>query len=160
MDDEVLTGYLQNHWAGATAGVALFRRVARTHGDPAVAVAVGALADEIAEDREALRRIMEAVGTRPSVVGTVTARVGAELGRLKPNGRLLTRSPLTDVLEVEALRDAVFGKRGGWELLRVVAEEDGRLDAMLIEELMDRADDQLERLRRLHREISRKRVAV
>ena len=31
MDDEVLHGYLQHHWAGSTAGVSLFRRVAGTH---------------------------------------------------------------------------------------------------------------------------------
>lgn len=160
MDDDVLHGHLQHHWAGATGGVALFERVAHNHGDPATAAEVGIMTCEIAEDRESLRGIMHAVGLRPSVVGTVTARVGAELGRLKPNGHIVTRSPLSDVLEVEALRDAVFAKRSGWELLRALADEDDRLDAVLLDELIGRADDQLRRLRALHLDVARKRIAA
>jgi len=158
MDDELLHGYLQNHWAGATAGVSLFERVARTHPDPPTAAAVAAIGREVAEDRETLRRMMEAVGTRPSTLGTATAKVGAELGRLKPNGRIVTRSPLTDVVEVEGLRDAVYAKRGGWEALRAVADDEPRLDVTVLDDLLERADRQLERLRELHTDIARKRL--
>ena len=157
---DVLEGYLQNHWTASTAGVSLFRRVARTHGDPRTAAAVGELAEEVAADREALRRIFRSVGCRPSTVGAVAGRIGAELGRLKPNGRILTRSPLTDVLEVEALRDAVFGKRSGWELLRTLAVDEPRLDVELLEDLIARADRQLDRLRQLHLAIARERVVA
>lgn len=158
MDDEVLHGYLQHHWAGSTAGVALFRRVAGTHGIAEVAVAVGELAEEVTEERETQRRIMHDVGTRPSTLGTVAARVGAELGRLKPNGRILTRSPLTDLVEIEALRIAVFGKRSGWQVLRAVADDDPRLDAALLDDLVGRSDRQLETLGRLHLTTARRRI--
>ncbi|MBU5895038.1 hypothetical protein JVW19_23965, partial [Vibrio cholerae O1] len=40
------------------------------------------------------------------------------LGRLKPNGRLLRRSPMTLVLETELMRSAIMGKLGMWQTLR------------------------------------------
>ncbi|GAA1514051.1 hypothetical protein [Nocardioides humi] len=158
MDDEVLHGYLQHHWVGSTAGVSLFQRVARSHGDPAAATVVGELGEEVAGERETLRGLMTAVGVRPSRVGALAARAGEVAGRLKPNGRVLSRSPLTDVLELEALRDAVYGKRGGWEVLRSVADDDPRLDAALLDDLLARSDRQLERLQGLHVGVSRKRL--
>lgn len=159
-DDEVLTGYLQNHWLGATTGVALFRRVGRTHSDPDVAAEISRMADEIAADRAALREIMAAVGARPSMVATPLARCAAVLGKLKPNGRIIRRSPLTDVLEVEALRIAVTGKAYGWEVLRAAADDDARLDAALLDELRERAADQLRRLEQLHLDASQRRLAT
>lgn len=159
MDDETLHGYLQHHWAGSTAGVSLFRRVARTHAIATVAEALGQLADEVADEREAMRRIMHDVGARPSTLGTVAAKVGAELGRLKPNGRILTRAPLTDLVEIEALRIAVFGKRSGWQALRSVADDDPRLDPALLDDLIARSDRQLETLARLHLTTARRRLA-
>ena len=160
MDDDVLTGYLQNHWVGATAGVSLFQRVARTHGDPDTAAAVAELADEIAAERETLRALIRALGAEPTRIGALAAKAGAELGRLKPNGHIVTRSPLTDVLEIEALRDAVYGKRSGWQALRSAADHDPRLDAAMFDHLMERADDQLVRLATLHVDIARKRIAA
>ncbi|HJQ06104.1 MAG TPA: hypothetical protein VJ872_11705 [Nocardioides sp.] len=156
--DDVLEGYLQNHWTAAAAGVSLFHRVARTHGDPAAAVAVGEVAHEVEADRDTLRGVMRSLDVRPSFIGAVVGRVGAELGRLKPNGRILRRSPLTDVVELEALRDAVYGKRCGWESLRTLADEEPRLDTELLEELIARADRQLERLRRIHLAVARERA--
>ncbi|MBM7517378.1 hypothetical protein [Nocardioides nitrophenolicus] len=160
MDDEVLHGYLQHHWAGSTAGVSLFRRVAGSHGIATVAAGVGRLAEEVAEEREILRRVMHDVGASPSTIGTVAARVGAELGRLKPNGRILTRAPLTDLVEIEALRIAVFGKRSGWEVLRSVADDDPRLDPALLDDLIARSDRQLETLAQLHLTTARRRIAA
>lgn len=158
MDDEVLHGYLQHHWAGSTAGVSLFRRVAGTHTIAEVAAALAGLADEVADERETLRGIMHDVGTSPSTLGTVAARVGAELGRLKPNGRILTRAPLTDLVEIEALRIAVWGKRSGWDALRAVADDDPRLDAALLDDLVDRSDRQLATLAQLHLTTARQRI--
>lgn len=158
MDDETLHGYMQHHWAGSTAGVALFRRVARTHAIPSVASAVGGLVEGVAEEREILRQIMHDVGASPSTIGTVAAKVGAELGRFKPNGRILTRAPLTDLVEIEALRIAVWGKRVGWEALRAIAADDPRLDPDQLDDLVDRSDRQLSVLGQLHLTTARQRL--
>jgi len=158
MDDDTLHGYLQHHWVGSTAGVSLFHRVARTHPDPAVAAVVGEIAGEVATEREMLRALMVSVGASPSRLGALAARAGELAGRLKPNGRLLSRSPLTDVIEVETLRDAVWGKRVGWQLLLSVADADPRLDVGVLDELLRLADDQLARLEDAHLGIARARL--
>lgn len=158
MDDDVLHGYLQHHWVGSTAGVELFHRVARTHPDPDVAATVGEIAHEVAAERENLRGLMLVVGATPSRLGALSARAGELLGRLKPNGHLFTRAPLTDVVEVETLRIAVSGKHAGWQLLRSVADADPRLDAVLLDDLVRLAESQLERLEEIHLGIARKRL--
>ncbi|HWJ66937.1 MAG TPA: hypothetical protein VNT31_09695 [Nocardioides sp.] len=158
MDDEVLKGYLQHHWVGSTAGAAAFRRVGRNHQDPAAAAEIRDLAGEVAADREALREIMRSVGAHPSLIGTAGARVGELLGRLKPNGRIFTRPPLTDVIELETLRLAVTGKRAGFEVLRAAADDDPRLDPFTLDRLLERADEHVRTLERLHVAVSRERI--
>lgn len=153
MDDETLHGHLQHHWAAATGGVALFERVGKGHSDREASATVRAMAVDIEEDRESLRRIMTAVGLQPSLLGALGAHTAEAIARLKPNGHVLRRSPLSDVLELEALRTAVSGKRMGWQLLRVVADHDERVDGALLDELLRRADSQLESLEDLHRRV-------
>lgn len=71
----------------------------------------------------------------------------AELtGRGKLNGRLLSRSPLSDVIEIEMLRLGVVGKAAGWRTLRTMADTERRLDADWLYSLMDRAQQQSELL--------------
>ncbi|MFJ9391155.1 hypothetical protein ACIRON_20190 [Nocardioides sp. NPDC101246] len=155
MNDERLHAYLQHHWAGSSAGTAMFQRVGRSHSDPDVAARVRRLATEIREDQVSLRQIILATGAAPSRIAAATGRAVELAGRLKPNGRVVRRSPLSDLFELEALRDAVFGKRAGWQLLRAISEEDVRLDQEELDELIRRADDQLSRLEDLHLRVAR-----
>lgn len=63
-------------------------------------------------------------------------------GRLKPNGRLLARSPLSDILELEMMRLGVEGKASCWRSLRALADTDARLDATRLDNLLQRATRQ------------------
>ena len=155
MNEELLHAQLRNHWIGATSGLQLFRRVAASHGLEDVAIRVRHLADEVAADREALRAIMRRVGADTPTVMAELSKVGVLLGRLKPNGHLLTRSPLSDIFELEALRAAVVAKRSGFELLRELVEDDPRLDADQLDELIRRAAAQEAELESLHLETGR-----
>jgi hypothetical protein len=81
----------------------------------------------------------------------VLVGVAETLARFKPNGTLIRRSPLSDVIELEALSNAVEAKRLGWVTLRLVGERDGRLDVHELDVLINRAagqQDHLEDLRR------------
>lgn len=155
MNDDMLHAYLQHHWAGSSAGVAMFERVGRSHSDPEVAAEVRLLASEMREDREAQRQIIKATGATPSLIAATTGRAVELAGRFKPNGRLVRRSPLSDLFELEALRDAVNGKRAGWQLLRAATEGDARVDPLQLDELIRRADDHLARLEDLHLRVGR-----
>ena len=70
--------------------------------------------------------------------------MGEKLSRGKLNGHLLSRSPLSDLIEFEFIATAVLGKRAGFETLRALAEVDRRLDAELLDRLIAQADKQHE----------------
>lgn len=71
------------------------------------------------------------------------------MGRLKPNGRLFSRSPLSTLLELETMCLGVEGKAAGWRTLKFVADHDPRLDDELLEELLARAQRQADTLEEL-----------
>lgn len=147
-EEQLLHVYLQDHHAGAAAGLDLFRRVADGHSRPAVASAVRAISDEVEHDKQALEQLMTAVGARPSLAKDVPARAAEKLGQFKANNRLASRSPLSDLLELEALTAAVHAKLLGWKTLQRL--DDPRLPADELRRLADRAVDQGQRLDELH----------
>lgn len=156
---DALEVYLQQHWAAAAGGRDLARRVASTHDGSDVGAPLDAIAIEVAEDQEALRSVMLSLGVRPQLLLPVVARVAERAGRLKPNGRLLHRSPVSDVLEVEALRAAVSGKRAVWDSLLAVGDDVEQVPVDEVRRLRQRADDQLERLARVHETLVRRCLA-
>ena len=70
------------------------------------------------------------------------AWIGEKVGRLKFNGGLLGRSPLSDLEELELLWLGVEGKVAGWRTLRTLADTDPRLDAGRLDELIAGAGSQ------------------
>jgi hypothetical protein len=136
--------YLNDHLGGATAGLELARRTARAHqGSPTGEVLAG-VAAEIAEDREALLRIMGALGVPVQRYKVAAGWMAEKASRLKPNGRLLRRSPLSSLVELESLRIGIEGKAVGWRALRIVAAGEPRLDAAQLDRLVARAGGQAE----------------
>src|SRR6201996_941633 len=110
---ELIGIYLNDHLAGATAGTALAQRAARGQdgGDQAT---LQRLAGEINADRRALLEIMALLGVPVRHYKNTAAWLGGRGGRLKFNGRLRTRSPLSSLEELEILRLGVEGKAAGW----------------------------------------------
>ncbi|MCT1986558.1 hypothetical protein M3C61_05895 [Dermacoccus abyssi] len=151
-DDQFLQIYLQHHWVGSTGGRDLFDRAASSHSDARAREQLATLAREVTEDRQALRDIADRFGVREARVQQAAARIGEYLGRFKPNGALKGRSPLSDLVELEALSLGVEGKKRCWLTLLTRAENEPRLDAAQLEELLRRADQQLDVLASLHRE--------
>jgi hypothetical protein len=84
----------------------------------------------------------------------VAAWVAEKLSRAKLNGRLVGRSPLSDLVEFEFLASAVRGKRSGFETLRQVAEVEPRLDKAELERLIRQANRQYEWLTTARREVA------
>jgi hypothetical protein len=135
--------YLNDHLAGATAGIELVRRMAASAEPGSNAAAVlNRLKGEIAADRNALIEIMTVLGIPVRGYKVFAAWAGEKAGRLKFNGRLLAGSPLSSLEETEILRLGVDGKAAGWRTLRVLAGRDSRLDAQRLDELIARADRQ------------------
>jgi hypothetical protein len=109
-EPELLGIYLNDHLAGATGGAELARRVAGSHkSDPGGALQ--RLAAEVAQDRAALLEIMAALGIPVRSYKVCAAWIGEKAARLKPNGRLLARSPLSSQADLlEELRVSAAGQ--------------------------------------------------
>ena len=142
---DLLGIYLNDHLAGATGGLELARRVAGSHRDSALQ----RLAAEVAQDRAALQDIMGALSIPVRSYKVYAAWIGEKAARLKLNGHLLARSPLSGLEELEMLRLGVEGKAAGWRTLRVLAETDKRLDPARLDELIARARRQADLLEEL-----------
>ncbi|MBD3580011.1 hypothetical protein ICJ52_27830 [Streptomyces sp. KD18] len=143
-----------DHLAGATAGLELMRRIARQHRGGPAAARLARLAAEAEEDRDALREVMTALGLPLSSGRAALGRLGEKAGRLKLNGRLVSRSPLSDAVELEAMRLGVEGKADCWRSLRAVADTDPRIDRGRIDALLARARHQSALLGMLRTEAS------
>jgi hypothetical protein len=106
-------------------------------------------AAEVAQDRLALLDIMAALGIPVRAYKVYAGWIGEKAARLKLNGYLLTRSPLSSLEELEMLRLGVEGKAAGWRTLRVLADRDTRLDSGRLDELIARARGQADLLEEL-----------
>jgi hypothetical protein len=147
---DLLGIYLNDHLAGATGGTQLARRAAGGAGGTAASGALRRFAAEVAQDRATLLQVMLALGIPVRRYKVYAAWIGEKAGRLKFNGHLTSRSPLSSLEELEMLRLGVEGKAAGWRTLRVLAGPDPRLDPGQLDELIARAQRQsglLEELR-------------
>ena len=127
----LLAIYVQDHHAAGLAGARVARRVAMAVERDSGNAELRRVASEISEDLLAFSRITE------------------RFARLKLNGRLLRRSPLSDLLELETLVVGITGKQALWVSLR-------EIPSIQIEEL----DQLLERAEEQKRSVENARVAA
>lgn len=142
---QLLRIYLRDHHAAGRAGAQLARRTARAHGGDDGRV-LAAVADEVAHDLGTLEGIMRRLDVSPSAVKVPLAVLAERLGRLKLNGRLLERSPLSSVIELEALQAGITAKRSLWHALGRIAAGERRLADLDFGALVRAAEDQRARV--------------
>ncbi|MGQ4481408.1 transaldolase [Streptomyces sp. SAS_276] len=145
----LLAIYLNDHLAGATGGLELCRRAAQGQRDPERAAAFSDLAKQVEEDRDSLVQIMFDLNVSTDHPKVALGWLAEKAGRLKPNGHLFSRSPLSEVLELESMLLGVQGKASCWRTLRVLAENDDRLYADHLDALLERAEHQTTTLEEL-----------
>ena len=152
MEKRLLSVYLNDHLAGSVAGVELARRSQRSNEGGELGDFLAGLTREIEEDRGGLLAVMRALDVSPSRVKPRLAWVAEKAGRLKLNGRLLSYSPLSRLVELEALVLGVTGKKSLWDALAVLAPAEPRLAAFDFAALAERAQSQIDGLERCRRE--------
>jgi len=143
--DDLLAIYLNDHLAGSMTAIELIKRASGEHAGTPLGGFLSALAAEIEADRQSLRAVMAHIGAREHPVKLAVAWAAEKAGRLKLNGTLLSRSPLTPLLELEALETGISGKRQLWRTLDVLERDIGPTRER-IPELIARAEDQLARV--------------
>lgn len=152
--EKYLATYLRDHLASAVAGSELARRMAKRERHNALGDQVNLLLEAIQEDRRTLEQVMDQFDVSKSRLKNSTAWLGEKLSRLKLNGNVVRRSPLSPLVELEGLTMGATGKRNLWETLQVSpwSREFPQID---FEEMIGRADDQIELLREVHRIVAK-----
>ncbi|WP_346619876.1 hypothetical protein [Blastococcus montanus] len=151
---DLLAIYCNDHLAASVGGIELVRRMLDVHRNTPYAPALEQLLTELHGENEALRSTMAALGLPVQRYKQVALWLGEKASRLKLNGRLVSRSPLSDLVEFEFLASAVRAKRSGFESLREVADADERLDKEQLNGLVEQANRQHEWLTATRREVA------
>jgi hypothetical protein len=146
VDLELLGIYLNDHLAGSVVGTRLAQRIAKQNEGNDYGAEAARLSHEIEQDKLTLEGLMDTLGVRKKRARLAIASVGETVGRLKPNGRLVGYSPLSRVIELEALTIGITGKLELWQSLKATEE---RIDGIDPDELIARAEDQRDRARDL-----------
>lgn len=149
IDTDLLGLYISDHLTGATAGAERIARMATDFTETPVFAALSELADQIRKEHAFIQRLLEQLGLNRRPAAEAIAWAGERFGRLKGNGTVLRRSPMTMVLETELMRSAVIGKLGLWQTLADNAEGIG-LEASQFVELAHNARHQLSVLDAVH----------
>jgi hypothetical protein len=135
--------YLNDHFAGATLGVELSRRVAAENRGTELGAFLQGLHREIVEERQTLEAVMRSLRVDASPLKPAGAWLLEKAGRLKLNGQFHGHSPLSRLVELEALESGVSGKRSLWQALDTTFRDDRRLERFDFGALIGRAEKQL-----------------
>jgi hypothetical protein len=146
LDEGLLRIYLRDHLAASVGGAELARRTLRNNRGTPFAPTLERLLREVEEDQRSLQELMGQLGMSGDPIKQAAVWVLEKVARLKPNGRVLQYSPLSRLIEFEALLSGVAGKRAMWSALLSVADDDERLEGAALDSLERRAVDQQESL--------------
>ncbi|HEY2478857.1 MAG TPA: hypothetical protein VGI17_08995 [Solirubrobacterales bacterium] len=142
--------YLNDHYAGAVAGVELARRLLAANREvEALAPTLQRVSAEIEADRGTLEGVLDRLDVSRSPVKPAAAWLLERVGRLKPNGHLRGYSPLSRILELEGLAIGISGKAELWRTLSGLGlDERAGVD---FDALTRRAEEQHAAISDLHR---------
>jgi hypothetical protein len=141
---ERLSVYLNDHLAGSANGVELAKRTRKENIGTPLGDWLDRLTRELQEDRATLEGLMNKLGARQKHIEISGAVIAERIGRLKVNGQLIGYSPLSPVVELDALHLSINGKLDMWKVLRQSLK--GRVDGIDFDEMIRRAERQDEGL--------------
>jgi hypothetical protein len=151
---DLLAVYCNDHLASAAGGIELVSRMIGSHRGTSYEAGLRQLLDELRQEKSDLTSLTRALGLPVRQYKQVAVWFAEKASRLKLNGHLLSRSPLSTLVEFEFLASAVRGKRSGFETLRIAAEVDERIDPVLLDALIAQANRQYHWLTGLRREVA------
>jgi hypothetical protein len=146
--------YCNDHLASATGGIELVSRMLSTHKGDRFEEPLEQLLSELREEKASLRAMMASLGIPVRQYKQLATWVGEKVTRAKLNGRLLSRSPLSDLVEFEFMASGVRAKRSGFETLRIAADVEPRLPKAELDRLIDQAHRQYTWLTHARREVA------
>ncbi|WP_158895926.1 hypothetical protein [Amycolatopsis anabasis] len=140
--DRFLSIYLNDQLAMGIAWRELARRAQKANRATELGDTLSRVAAEIAEDVETFGDIMRRLRIRRNLAKGALTTLAERIGRLKPNGRVATYSPLSRFEELEVLIMGIEGKKQLWNTLDQLADLKTRLPDIDFRRLIDRASRQ------------------
>lgn len=154
-----ISTYAAAHLAAANTGVGMFRAAAARYRGTPLGGDLAELAAAVGDDRARLEGILRRLGVDPGLPPLRVA--GQALESVGHISRVLHLwMGLPDVAQLEALRNAVSAKAAGWDVMLAACDSYRELDAEELQGLLVRANEQADRLRRLHIQMARERLGV
>jgi hypothetical protein len=141
-----LTIYMNDHLAGSAFGRDLARRILRENRGNEFEPKLEQLATAIEEDQDELEDLIDRLDLPVDRLKLAGGWVVEKVGRFKPNGQLRGYSPLSRLVELEGLAGGVQAKLALWRALREIAAREPLLDAERLDQLVARAESQLDDL--------------
>ena len=139
--------YLNEHLLGSEGGINAFKAATRTWRGTAQEQQFESLARQVADDHTDLETIMRSLGYRPHPMKQVLTTGVRLAGRINPVNVLRRRTAGMTQVELDVLMGLLRAKKAMWETLLLVATRDRRLEAGMLENLMLRADSQLQQVK-------------
>jgi hypothetical protein len=136
---DLLAVYLNDQLAAGVLWRELARRAQGENEGTELGQALGRVATAIAEDVDTFEDLMRRLGIRRSRIKPALAVAAERGGRLKPNGRLRSYSPLSRFAELDFLAMGIEGKKILWANLRDYADLRSRLPDVDFDALIERA---------------------
>ncbi|MDQ4094661.1 MAG: hypothetical protein M3174_00420 [Actinomycetota bacterium] len=133
MDKKLLGIYINDHLAGHVAGIELAKRSAGSNEGTPLGEFLEGFVAELQEEQQVMESALDAVDRDPSRLKTFGAWVAEKAGRFKLNGNVLAYSPLSRLLELEAMVHGVSAKMDLWETLEKMDVDAGAAFGSLIE---------------------------
>lgn len=138
--------YLSEHLLGSEGGISAFKAASKTwKGTPAEHQFLS-LVQQVADDHSDLEKIIRTLGYRPHPVKRVLTQGVRLAGRLNPVNVLRHQKAGMTQVELDILLGMLRAKKAMWETLLLVSARDGRLEVPLLEDLVRRADSQLQQV--------------
>jgi hypothetical protein len=151
---ESIAVYINDHLAGATAGVNLVEQACDRHRSTELGEFFAPLAAEIKADLETLKQLIQDLNVQQSASKVALAEVGSKLAAPKFSAEGAGNDHLGDFVTLETLSIGVEGKRCMWVALQTVADAYPALGALDLDDLVARAQDQRNRLEAKRNELA------
>ena len=150
--------YLNDHLAGSTGAIEMVERGAKQYEGSELGAFFSRIGTEIEEDRATLEAIMARNGIPQQAYKRAAAWIAEKAGRLKFNGALLRRSPLTPLVELETLAVGIQGKHALWRALQATPPDPET--AAQVDYLVERAERQFDAVEQHRIEVAREALSA
>lgn len=153
---ELLGTYLNDHFAGASAGSALAQKISSENTGTEYGSFLSELAREVEQDRATLEDLINKLGIEKNPIKEATGWILEKVSRIKLSDTLTGSEDLKRLLEFETLSLGIEGKLVMWRSLKEVGDSYPELASADLDNLVKRAENQRATLEEYRLQVARR----